>query len=140
MRLVAKRRTTSLKLFISLTIIDMNYYAKLYSDDVYVHISVIEGIYYSHLKQKARVVGDVNITENKFCKYVKQPYDVINMDENSITLKKSGEETYTLLQNLLISEDYTSEHIDRITSAINTISNNRAIRTNQSCLGNWITF
>ena len=57
----------------------MNYYAKLYSDDVYVHISVIEGIYYSHLKQKARVVGDVNITENKFCKYVSL-FETIFMD------------------------------------------------------------
>ena len=52
----------------------MNYYATLYKDDynpdnIKVHIHVIEGIYELNFVQKARRVGDVNITENKFLKH-----------------------------------------------------------------------
>jgi len=133
----------------------MNYYAKLYNDnsnpdDIKIHISVIEGIYESNFRQKARVVGDVNITDNSFCKYVKQPYDVIRTDGYTITLNKrilnmetnvvSYDETYTLLSHLLATEGYTQERITQISTAINNILNNRSIKTNQHCLRNWITF
>ena len=136
-------------------IIDMNYYAKLYKDDynlddIEVHIQIIEGIYESNLRQKARVIGDVNITENSFCKYVKQPYDVINVGEHTITLKKrfynmetnstSFEKTYTLLSHLLTTEGHTPERIAKISSAIYTISNDISIKTNQSCIGDWVKF
>jgi hypothetical protein len=124
---------------------NMNYYAKIYNDDynpddIKVHISIIEGIYEVNLRQKARVIGDVNITENTFCKYVKYPYDVINIEEYTITLKKNGEETYTLLSYLLTIEGYTPERIGEIITAIYNISNNISIKTNKNCLGNWIIF
>jgi hypothetical protein len=133
----------------------MNYYAKLYTDDYYldnikVYIHVIEGIYQTDTRQKTRVVCSVNITENKICKYVKRPFDVVGLGEYTITLNKHNydnethtvlhEETYILLSHLLISAGYTQERVQQITNAIHTVSNNRAIKTNQNCLGNWIDF
>jgi hypothetical protein len=117
----------------------MNYYAKLYNDDyepnnIKVHMSIVE----AHLTQTARVIGDLNITENSFCKYVKQPYDIIEKGEYTITLKKLGEATYTLLSHLLTLERYTHERITQISSAIHAISNNTSIKTNQNCCGDWI--
>ena len=128
----------------------MNFYGKIYNDGENTHISVIEGLYYLTLLPKARVIGDINITENKFCKYVKQPYDVINIGENIITLKKrqydmtthivSYETTYFLLTNLLIEQGVLPERIAQILYAIDAISSNRNIKTNQSCVGEhkWI--
>ena len=106
----------------------MNYYAKIYNDNYNInnikkHISIIEGIYEANLRQKARVIGDMNITDNKFCKYVKQPYDVINSDENTITLKKNGEETFIRLSHLLTTEGYTQDQILHIITSIQNISN-----------------
>jgi hypothetical protein len=127
----------------------MNYYGKLYHDGNDIHITIIEGIYESHLRQKARVLGDINISNSTFCKYVKQPYDVIHIGDTTVTLKKYNfnietnsilyEEIYTLLSQLLTSNGYTQVRIDQITSAIDTISNNRSIKTNQGCVGDWIT-
>jgi hypothetical protein len=133
----------------------MNYYAKLYTDDYYpenikLYISVIEGIYETNGNQKARVVGIINITENTFCKYVKQSYNVVGITDITITLKKSNysnetrpilhEETYILLSHLLITEGYTPERVEQITNAVHTISNNKTIKTNQNCLEGWISF
>ena len=133
----------------------MNYYAKLYTDEYYpdnikVYISVIEGIYETNGNQKARVVGIINMTENTFCKYAKQSYNVVGITDITITLKKSNysnetrsilsEETYTLLSHLLITEGYTPERIEQITNAVHTISNNKTIKTNQNCLEGWISF
>jgi hypothetical protein len=116
----------------------MNYYAKLYNDDyepnnIKVHMSILE----THLTQKARVIGDLNITENSFCKYVKQPYDIIEKGEYTITMKNRGE--YTLLSHLLTLEGYTHERITQISSAIHAISSNTSIKTNQNCCGDWIS-
>jgi len=133
----------------------MNYYAILYTDNyipdnIKIHISVIEGIYDSNLRQKARVIGNINITDNIFYKHVKHPYNVINIGENTITLKKSyyndethsicHEQTYTLLSHLLITEGYTQEKIAQIITAINNISNNRSIKTHIHYLENYVTF
>ena len=123
----------------------MNYYGKIYNDDynpdnIQIHITIVEGIYESQFRQKARKIGDVNISENSFCKYVKHPYDIMNIGEFTITLKKRGGETYTLLSHLLTIEGYNQEEITQITTAINSISNNSSIKTNQNCLGDWITF
>ena len=133
----------------------MNYYANMYSDtsnpeDVEVHIRIVEGIYESQNHQKARVIGDVNITQSRFSKYVKQPYNIINIGEFTITLKKrnyndethsvSYEETYTLLSHLLTAEGYTQERITQITTAIHNISNDKTIKSNHDCLGDWIIF
>lgn len=122
-----------------ITIIDMNYYAKLYNDDydlnnITIYVIVVE----EHLDQKARVIGVVNIIENSFCKYVKQPYDIIEKAEYTITLKTRGEATYTLLSHLLTLEGYTHERITQISSAIHAISNNTSIKTNPNCCGDWI--
>ena len=67
-----------------------------------------------------------------------------------ITLKKDNydkeihrllhEETYTLLSHLLITEGYTQEKVNQISTAIHNISNNKAIKTYQYCLRNWINF
>lgn len=72
------------------------------------------------------------------------------MEENTITLKRihyndtthtvSEEDTYTLLQILLTTEGHTQENIQQINTAINTISNNMSIKTNNDCLGEWISF
>lgn len=123
----------------------MNYYAIRYNasydiDTIAPHLSIIEGVYESNLRQKARVIGDVNLIENSICKYVKHPYDVVNIDEYTITLKKTGEVTYTLLSHLLTTEGYTQEQIIQLTIAIHNISNNTSIKTNQNCLGDWISF
>jgi hypothetical protein len=138
----------------------MNYYAKLYTDEYYpdninpddikVYISVIEGIYEIDTQQKARVVCTVNITENKIYKWRKHPFNVIGLGEYTIILKKDNydneihrllhEETYTLLSHLLITEGYTQERVNQITTAIHNISNNKAIKTYQYCLRNWINF
>jgi hypothetical protein len=127
----------------------MNYYGKRYYDDNDIHITIIEGIYESHLQQKARIIGNINISNSTFCKYVKQPYDVIHIGHTTVTLKKHNfnketnsvlyEETYTLLSQILTLHGYTQVMIDHITSTINTISNDRSIKTNQGCLGYWIT-
>ena len=123
----------------------MNYYARRYNasydiDTITPHLSIIEGVYEANLMQKAKVIGDVNLIENSICKYVKQPYDVVNMDEYTITLKKTGEATYTLLSHLLTTEGYTQERIIQLTTAIHNISNNTSIKTNQNCYGDWISF
>jgi hypothetical protein len=133
----------------------MNYYAKIYYDDydsnnIKTHLHIIEGVYEVNSYQKARVIGDINITENRFIKYRKHPFNVINIGENTITLKKSHyndtthtlteEDTYILLQTLLTTEGHTQENIQKITMAINTISNNMSIKTNNNCLGEWISF
>lgn len=123
----------------------MNYYARLYNvlNDDYTpdytkrHVFIVEGMYEVNLRQKARVIGDINITDNSFFKRVKQPYDVISIGEYTITLKKSGE--YTLLSHVLTSEGCTSERIAQITTAIHAISNNTSIKTNQNCYGDWIS-
>jgi hypothetical protein len=121
----------------------MNYYANFYNDDynpedIKIHMHVIEGIYELNFVQKARRVGDVNITENKFLKHVKRSDNVVNIGENTITLKYMGE--WTLLSHLLITAGYTPERIEQITTAINNISNNTSIKTNQNCYGEWINF
>lgn len=133
----------------------MNYYANLYyddynSNDIKTHISIVEGIYQVDGHQKVRVIGDVNITENMFIKYRKKSFDVININQNTITLKKSHyntttrsilyEQTYILLQDLLITEGYTPENIQHIITNITVISNNVSIKTNNDCLGEWIAF
>ena len=136
----------------------MNYYAKLvyglnddYTPDyTQVHISIVEGIYEVDYRQQAKVIGCVNITENSFCKFITQPYDIIHTGEYTITLKKrnfimdtqlvSYEDTYTLLSYLLIAEGYTQEKITQITTAINNITNNPAIQTSQNVYTSWISF
>lgn len=131
----------------------MNYYAELYNDDlnpnnVKVHIFIVEGIYEVNGRQKARVIGNLNITDNRFYKMVKQPYDVLNEGEYTIILKEhnynretrsvSYEKTYTLLSHLLTEEGYSQERIQQITTAINSISNNRSIKTDKNFCGTWI--
>ena len=131
----------------------MNYYAELYNDEyipdnVKMHFFVIEGIYEANGRQKARVIGNLNITDNIFYKMVKQSYDVINQGEYTIILKEhnynretrsvSYEKTYTLLSHLLTEEDYSQERIEQITTAINSISNNRSIKTDKNFCGTWI--
>jgi len=131
----------------------MNYYGKIYRDDFYpdnikTYIQIIEGIYEVNNHTKARSIGCINITENKFIKYVKRPYDVINIEENTITIKKNHynaetlveyyEDTYILLSDILIGEGYTHEIISQIIATINNISNNKSIKTNNNCIGNWI--
>jgi len=133
----------------------MNYYANMYSDtsnpeDIQIHISIIEGIYEGQNHQKARVIGDVNISKSSFSKYVKHPYNIINTGEFTITLKKrnynsethcvSYEETYTLLSHLLTAEGYAQERIAQITTAIHNISNDKTIKSNHDCIGGWIIF
>ena len=133
----------------------MNYYAKVYRDDsdlnnIKTYIQVIEGIYEVNNNQKARRVCSVNITENKICKFRKHLFNVVGITDTTITLKKSNysdethsilsEETYMLLSHLLITEGYTQERVNQITTAIHNISNNKAIKTNKNCLGNWINF
>ena len=133
----------------------MNYYAKIYYDDydsnnIKTHLHIVEGVYEVNAHQKARVIGDVNITENTFIKYRKHSYNVIDMGENTITLKRlhyndtihnvSEEDTYILLQNLLTTEGHTQENIQQIITHINNISNNISIKTNNNCLGEWIAF
>jgi len=130
----------------------MNYYATLYNDDsnpnnVKVHVFVVEGIYEVNGLQKARVIGNINITDNRFTKMVKQPYDVINEGEYTITLKEHNyndqtrtvvyEKTYTLLSHLLTEEGHSQERIGQITTAIHNISNNRSIKTDKT---RWINF
>ena len=114
----------------------MTYYAKLYNDDYDLNNITIYIIVEEHLDQKARVIGVVNIIENSFCKYVTQPYDIIEKGDYTITLKKHGE--YTLLSHLLTLEGYTHERITQISSAIHAISNNTSIKTNQNCCEDWI--
>ena len=131
----------------------MNYYAELYNDEyipdnVKMHFFVVEGIYEANGQQKARVIGNLNITDNIFYKMVKQPYDVLNEGEYTITLKQqnyndqtrsvSYEKTYTLLSHLLTEEGYSQERIEQITIAINSISNNRSIKTDKNFCGTWI--
>jgi hypothetical protein len=131
----------------------MNYYATLYNDElnpdhIKVHVFVVEGIYEANGRQKARVIGNLNITDNRFYKMVKQPYDVINEEEYTITLKEQNynneirkvvyEKTYTLLSHLLTNEGHSQERIEQITSAIHNISNNRSIKTDQNFCGTWI--
>jgi hypothetical protein len=99
----------------------MNFYAERYigynedytqsSDKLF---SIIEGVYESNLVQKARVVGHLNLTNNTFYKFVKQPYTVTDMNEHAITLKRHGynsetdtlfkTKTYFLLEELLRDE------------------------------------
>jgi len=123
----------------------MNYYAKLYNDDynpddIKVHLSVIE-VYETTITTKARIICDVNITDNTMCKYVKQPYNIINDTEPTITLnKKHGERTFTRLSHLLNTEGYAPERIEQISLAIHNITNNSSIKSNHSCLGDWIGF
>lgn len=103
-----------------------------------VHISVVEGIYEKNNHPMARVIGDINITPNTFCKYVKQPYTIINTEDNTITLNKQNHGSYTLLSHLLTAEGYMPEYIIHIIQSIHTLSSNKNIKTNQSCLGTWI--
>jgi hypothetical protein len=123
----------------------MNYYARLYLDDynpenIKIHISVLE-VYEIAMQEKARVLCDVNITDNTLCKYVKQPYTIINNTEPIIILnKKHGENTFTRLSHLLNAEGYSLERIEQISLAIHNITNNATIKSNQNCLGEWITF
>ena len=123
----------------------MNYYARLYTDDynpedIKVHMSVIE-VYETTMQQKARIICDVNITDNTVCKYVKQPYSIINNTEPTITLnKKHGEKIFTRLSHLLNAEGYAPERIEQISLAIHNITNNSSIKSNNSCLGDWIGF
>jgi hypothetical protein len=131
----------------------MNYYAELYNDDsnpdnIKVHVFVVEGIYEANGMQKARVIGNLNITDNRFYKMLKQPYNVINEGEYTITLKQHNyndqtrkvvyEKTYTLLSHLLTEEGHSQERIEQITTAIHNISNNRSIKTDQNFCGTWI--
>jgi len=123
----------------------MNYYAKQDNNQ----ISIIEGIYEINLLRKARVIGAINNTDITFCKFVKQPYDVLHMGEHTITLKKHGynmdthrvtfEETYTLLTHILTINGYTQERISQIIMAIQRISNDSTIKSNQGCVGSWIS-
>jgi hypothetical protein len=124
---------------------NMNYYAHLYYgmdgeymlDYTQAHIKIVEGVYESQLRQKAKEIGIVNFATNSFYKQVKQPYNVIHIGENTITLKRMyGSETYTLLSHLLTTEGYTQERIAQITAAVHNISNNTSIKTNQ----NWVRF
>ena len=123
----------------------MIYSATLYTDDynpddIKVHMSVIE-LYETTTQQKARIICDVNITDNTVCKYVKQCYGIINNTEFTITLnKKYGEKIFTRLSHLLNAEGYTSERIEQISLAIHNITNNSSIKSNRSCLGDWISF
>lgn len=123
----------------------MDYYASLYRDDsnpddIKIHIFVLE-LYEIAMQEKARVLCDVNITDNTVCKYVKQPYNIINNTEHTIILnKKHGENTFTRLSHLLNTEGYTLERIEQISVAIHNISNNTSIKSNNSCLGEWVTF
>jgi len=123
----------------------MNYYAKLDEN----LISIVEGIYESKQQLKARVIGAINNTDNTFCKFVKQPYDVLQTGEYTITMKKrvfnmdthrvTFEETYTLLTNILTLNGYTQERITQIIMAIQLISNDSSIKSNQGCIGSWIS-
>jgi hypothetical protein len=125
----------------------MNYYAQRYTDEydssnTNIYFSIVEGVYESKNKSKAREIGILNITTRTFYKYVKQPYDVIDIGENTITLNMARHnKTYTLLSTLLASEGCTSEQIAHIFGQVSSISNNKTIRTNQPGfgVGEWIT-
>ena len=117
----------------------MNYYARLYLDDynpedIKIHLYVLE-VYEIAMQEKARVLCNVNITDNTLYKYVKQPYAIINNTEPIIILnKKHGENTFTRLSHLLNAEGYTLERIEQISLAIHNITNNATIKSNQNCL------
>lgn len=102
---------------------------------VYIHI--MEGIYYTNLTPKARDLGVINMTTNTFQKGVKQPYTVIDVCSNKITLKRRRfdmtsnivcmDDTYTLLSEILLTRGYLQEDIDKIHTDINEVSHNRNI-------------
>ena len=91
----------------------MNYYADTYTNDEMnsICIRIIEGIYTVKDRPKARDIGCVftsdDNTVNRFIKHRKQPYDVLRVGENTITVKEDNyndeikkrvpECTYTLL-------------------------------------------
>jgi hypothetical protein len=145
--------TYNLKLFHIHINIYMNYYANLYTDEydpdnVKVHIYVIEVVnsyvieaYETTIHQKARVVCDVNITDSTLCKYVKQPYNIISNTDPTITLNtKNGEKTFTRLSHLLNTEGHSPERIEQISFVIHNVYNNSLIKSNRSCVGDWIGF
>jgi hypothetical protein len=115
----------------------MNIYGKIDEWDNVVYIHIIEGIYYTNLTPKARDLGVINMTMNTFQKGVKQPYTVIDLCSNRITLKRRRfdmvsntvfmDDTYTLLSELLLTRGYLQENIDKIHTDINAISHNRNI-------------
>jgi len=116
----------------------MNLYAQHHDDGETVYLSVVEGVYESRMVPKARELVNVNLTENKIMKLVKQPYDVINVGDNTVTLKKrrydmnthviTYAEIYTILSQLLEEHGYTQERIEQIQIAINNIASNTTIR------------
>lgn len=128
----------------------MQLYGKIYTDGTNIHIQIIEGVYYTSLVPKAREVGDIDITDNKFCKVVKQPYDVIHFEENTITLKKrrfdistntvSFEDKYYLLTQIFTEQGVNPERITHILHTINSICSNTNIKPYQSWRENfqWI--
>jgi hypothetical protein len=120
----------------------MQLYGKIYIDGNNIHIQIIEGIYYISLIPKAREVGDIDISDNKFCKCVKQPYNVIHSEENALTLKKrlfdistntvSFEDKYFLLTQVLTEQGMTLDRITHILHNVNSICSNRNIKPYQS--------
>jgi hypothetical protein len=125
----------------------MNYYGILYVDDRYTenvkkYISIVEGIYQKGEKNMVRDVGCLHMTDNKFCKIMKSPYTVIDIQEPIITLKKINyhidtgkityDKKYTLLSHLLAAEGYGQERISHLLKAIHTISNNTSIKRTKS--------
>lgn len=130
----------------------MNLYAQIYHVDEIMYLIVVEGVYESRLIPKSRELVVVNLTDNKIKKLVKQPYDVLNIGDNTISLKKrrydmnthtiTYEETYTTLSYLLSVQGYTQERIMQISNAINNISSNTNIKPNKCYFGEniWIDF
>jgi hypothetical protein len=121
----------------------MNYYGKLYSDGNIVHISLVEGLYYIGSVTKARVIGDLNLTERKMIKYTKQSYDIIDLSGEILTLKKyrvdltthnvSYDDKYTLLQHILVGLSKTAESISHIIESIDRISTDKRIKSHKNC-------
>lgn len=127
----------------------MNYYGQLHNDGDTVYISLVEGIYHVGDCGKARVIGLLNFTERRMIKYAKQPYDVIDLSGETLILKKyrynltthkvSYDDSYVLLQRILLDVGLTAENITHLIESINRISSDKRIKVNQNCLEDYIS-
>jgi hypothetical protein len=121
----------------------MNYYGQQYTDSGIDYITVVEGVYYKGAVAKARVIGMLNLTERKMIKYVKQPYNVLDLSEGVITLKKYRvdlathivyyDDKFTLLQEILGSLGQAAESITHIIESIDRISADKRIKPHTYC-------
>lgn len=127
----------------------MNYCGQHYTDGDTDYISIIEGVYYSGSVAKARVIGALNLTENKMIKYAKQPYDVLDLSDGIITLRKYRvdlithdvyyDDKYRLLHTILVNLDQNIESIPQIIESINRISSDKRITSNKNCMGEYVS-